>query len=843
MRIVTLVVAVVIVGLAAWGLQLGASPVALAQQTCPAGQTYCPSGAYAGQCRANTATCTGGSYTACGGCVCPAGQVLCGTTCQAPKRCPDTNRSTADQCAASDAASCGACASGYTLDSGTCVLQAPVILAPLNPQERSSDKSAINVVQGGSGLLFNLQAQSGTNTATRKRVLAVDKTGLMVGFDPNTAKNGADFRNEDGTFIAGGQNLIYGIAKAVGLEPALDALLLLQTKEADGNTVDRVRVTGAGDLTASGNVRGSQLCIGGDCKSSWSSVAPAGVLLQATTPGEQQTGNFSVSGTGRVGTLIASGAGTLGSLTIGSGGAVNLQGAMTSNASWISGGATGTTPPALRFVADGDIVLIPKNTGTGRGLTVWQGASDPTIASYAKLWHDGTNTYLGDTTNDTTQALRISGPDAGVPGTATVGSLTLATGGTMNLQEGDIVRADTIGAGTTPSARPFIDFSDGYLTVAPSNAAWGIVLKNSDFNVPGYAHLWHNGTKVILNDENSNASQGIQLDGNNLAVSGTLDVAAGIQAGSGNVNIIDSTGKIPAISSTYLANLSGANLTSLNASNLGSGTVPSARLPSGLLQNPIDGGASALGPWLTIQGGANVVENIALRLYDAGTANGNMSTLEFAHNTGSGPGMLAYIKSVNVGANASGGAALKLVTASNNAGAFNADQLVLRPDGNVRVSNDLSLGGGDILIDPGEHLNITAPGGDAHLGGLARLRVGGLAITDNLSAIVPTRGISVSSQGTATFDGPAAFNNSATFGSSVTVDGQSVLRGRSVVNSTCSTVSCSATCSSGWTVMSGGCSTGDGSIRRSYPASSTQWTCERTSSANTVTAYAVCAKL
>jgi fibronectin-binding autotransporter adhesin len=42
---------------------------------------------------------------------------------------------------------------------------------------------------------------------------------------------------------------------------------------------------------------------------------------------------------------------------------------------------------------------------------------------------------------------------------------------------------------------------------------------------------------------------------------GALDVAGGINAGSGNVGIVDTTGKIPAISSTYFASLSGTNLT------------------------------------------------------------------------------------------------------------------------------------------------------------------------------------------------------------------------------------------------------------------------------------------
>lgn len=54
--------------------------------------------------------------------------------------------------------------------------------------------------------------------------------------------------------------------------------------------------------------------------------------------------------------------------------------------------------------------------------------------------------------------------------------------------------------------------------------------------------------------------------------------AGGITAGSGAVPIVDTNGKIPALSSTYLASLAGGNLTGLNASELGTGTVPLARL-------------------------------------------------------------------------------------------------------------------------------------------------------------------------------------------------------------------------------------------------------------------------
>lgn len=65
----------------------------------------------------------------------------------------------------------------------------------------------------------------------------------------------------------------------------------------------------------------------------------------------------------------------------------------------------------------------------------------------------------------------------------------------------------------------------------------------------------------------------------------TLTVGGGITAGSGVVGIVDSTGKIPALSSTYLTDLSGANLTTLNGTNVSSGTVAVARLGTGTPTN------------------------------------------------------------------------------------------------------------------------------------------------------------------------------------------------------------------------------------------------------------------
>ena len=54
---------------------------------------------------------------------------------------------------------------------------------------------------------------------------------------------------------------------------------------------------------------------------------------------------------------------------------------------------------------------------------------------------------------------------------------------------------------------------------------------------------------------------------------GALDVAGGINAGTGNVAITETNGKLAAFDSTHYTNLSGANFTSLTAANISAGAV------------------------------------------------------------------------------------------------------------------------------------------------------------------------------------------------------------------------------------------------------------------------------
>lgn len=66
----------------------------------------------------------------------------------------------------------------------------------------------------------------------------------------------------------------------------------------------------------------------------------------------------------------------------------------------------------------------------------------------------------------------------------------------------------------------------------------------------------------------------------NVSKGGAITMASGITAGSGVVGIVGTDGRIPAISSTYFASLSGANLTALTATQL-SGNVPVANMGNG----------------------------------------------------------------------------------------------------------------------------------------------------------------------------------------------------------------------------------------------------------------------
>lgn len=92
------------------------------------------------------------------------------------------------------------------------------------------------------------------------------------------------------------------------------------------------------------------------------------------------------------------------------------------------------------------------------------------------------------------------------------------------------------------------------------------------------------------------------------AGAGALDVTGGINAGSGNVGIVDTSGKIPALSSTYIADLSGANLTALTAANINAGSLGASVIASSITLSSMYGAPTLTGTNITNIIGANIVE-------------------------------------------------------------------------------------------------------------------------------------------------------------------------------------------------------------------------------------------
>jgi hypothetical protein len=76
-----------------------------------------------------------------------------------------------------------------------------------------------------------------------------------------------------------------------------------------------------------------------------------------------------------------------------------------------------------------------------------------------------------------------------------------------------------------------------------------------------------------------------------LTITGTgataLTVGGGITAGTGIVGIVGTDGRIPAISSTYFASLSGASLTTLTPANIQAGYLPSSVIASSIAINAV----------------------------------------------------------------------------------------------------------------------------------------------------------------------------------------------------------------------------------------------------------------
>jgi hypothetical protein len=227
----------------------------------------------------------------------------------------------------------------------------------------------------------------------------------------------------------------------------------------------------------------------------------------------------------------------------------------------------------------------------------------------------------------------------------------------------------------------------------------------------------------LIYDNGSNVGIGTAAPG------ATLDVQGSAQFGSGNVNLIDSTGKIAGISVTYFASLDGSALTNLNASNLASGTVPAARL-SGSYTGITGVGTLTAGTWnastigITYGGTNGTATPMA-----GGVAYGNGSAYaftaagtsgQFLQSTGSGAPTWATIPS---GVSGSGTANY---LAKFTAGTTVGNSLIYDNGTNVQIiSGNLGIGWSPIY-----KLDVN---GTSYLGGATTV-AGALSVSGDLSA-------------------------------------------------------------------------------------------------------------
>ncbi|MBI2482605.1 hypothetical protein HYV74_00320 [Candidatus Uhrbacteria bacterium] len=320
-------------------------------------------------------------------------------------------------------------------------------------------------------------------------------------------------------------------------------------------------------LNVGGTLNATRICINGDCQTAWPAGGAVGnfVPLRASAPTTADAGHFYISGSGRIGDALqvdSTGATALdvaGGIVAGTGNIqivnaagkipvlsattlANLTGSNLTNlnASQLAAGTVNAARLPSTMTQATTFTGVPTGTGVLQGSLIANPAS--ATANYALL------------------GCRSAWPAAGVPSVALLDALPgTAQTGHFNISGSGVF-------GNAASARQII----------ASGTA-------------GFGRLTYNETtgKVQLQDSSyaNDGSDGLTLDGSNLHVVGalsatSLDIAGGIQAGSGNVAIIDGSGKIPGISSTYFTSLSGANLTELNASNISTGAINIARIPN-----------------------------------------------------------------------------------------------------------------------------------------------------------------------------------------------------------------------------------------------------------------------
>ncbi len=360
--------------------------------------------------------------------------------------------------------------------------------------------------------------------------------------------------------------------------------------------VQDASIVGVSASKISGSLPAAQVAAGSLGSQVIASSVAVGAVQDASivgVSGSKVSGNISGNAAGLSGTLPAAqvAAGTLPSNVIVSSIAYNAMYAQSiCTAGQVLKAAAGAWACGTDETGAGGTVT---GSGAADKIAFWTAGS--TLGSYTNLTWDSTNFRLGIGNATPSQALHVTG--------------NIAVTGTVDTRDVSVDGA-ALDSHVANVSNPH--------SVTATHVGLGNVNNTSDVNKPvstaqqtaldGKAGLA--GVNTWTSSQTVTAALGVKVNyGVTMATAvisdtgaSALDVAGGINAGSGNVGIVDATGKIPALSATYLADLSGANLTSLNAGSLGSGTVPLARL-SGITNTEIGAGAGIIYSKLSIADG------------------------------------------------------------------------------------------------------------------------------------------------------------------------------------------------------------------------------------------------
>lgn len=257
---------------------------------------------------------------------------------------------------------------------------------------------------------------------------------------------------------------------------------------------------------------------------------------------------------GQEGTYYLAAANFTGTLAVNRGG----TGAATFTDGGVLLGSGTSAITAMAVLSDGEMI-------------VGDGSGDPVAESGATL-----RTSIGVGTGDSPQFTAVE------LGHATDTTLARASAGDVNI-EGNIVYR----AGGTD-----VPVSDGG-TGASSLTDGGVLLGSGTGAITPMAVLADgemivgdgSGDPVAESGATLRTSIGVGTGASptftGLTITGTgasaLDVGGGLNIGTGNVALVNAAGKITALSSTEVDNLSGAALTSLDAGNISAGTLAVAR--------------------------------------------------------------------------------------------------------------------------------------------------------------------------------------------------------------------------------------------------------------------------